>query len=138
MSNKIYVFLRVVPYFDEPVGRVKIQTMCKAILHNKTSYKRFIIQHAKLLCLRGRISNRSSGVHISRDTTTTNLEMKPTLARHVKVVEINNDGLQSKLRADCFISLTLFTVGQAQQVLRVYKLCLLVHLPTKHFTRCIQ
>ena len=27
--NNIYVFLRVVPYFGEPVGRVKIQTTSK-------------------------------------------------------------------------------------------------------------
>ena len=41
------IFLRVVPYFDEPVERVKIQTtskIVKAILHSKTSNKRFIIQ----------------------------------------------------------------------------------------------
>ena len=36
------------PYFGEPVGRVKIQTTSK--LHNKTSNKRFIIQHTKLVC----------------------------------------------------------------------------------------
>ena len=29
LVNKIYVFLRAVPYFDEPVGRVKIQTTSK-------------------------------------------------------------------------------------------------------------
>ena len=40
------------PYFGEPVRLVKIQTMSKkfsAILHNKMSYKRFIIQMAKLV-----------------------------------------------------------------------------------------
>ena len=46
--------------FGEPVGRVKIQTTSKnsqrSILHNKTSNKRFIIQHAKLLCSWGRTS----------------------------------------------------------------------------------
>ena len=39
------VFLRNVPYFHWPVGRVKIQTTSKklsAILNNKTAYKRFI------------------------------------------------------------------------------------------------
>ena len=47
------------PYFDEPVGRVKIQTTSKkvsAILHNKPSSKRFFIQHAKVLCPCRRIS----------------------------------------------------------------------------------
>ena len=50
------------PYFDEPVGRDEIQT--------KIFLKLFIIQLAKLLCPCGRISNRSSGVQISRDICT--------------------------------------------------------------------
>ena len=36
------------------------------MLHNNTSYKRFIIQHAKLLCPRGGISRRSSEAQIPR------------------------------------------------------------------------
>ena len=46
-------------YFNEPVGRVKIQTKSKnpqRYYTNKTSNKRFIIQHAKLPCPCGRIS----------------------------------------------------------------------------------
>ena len=45
-------FLRVVPYFNEPLGRVKIQNdeeKFSAILHNKTSNKRLTIRHAELL-----------------------------------------------------------------------------------------
>ena len=41
------------PYFGEPVGRVKIQTTSKnsqRYYTTKTSNKRFIIQHAKLVC----------------------------------------------------------------------------------------
>ena len=53
-----------------------------AMLHNKTPYKRFIIQHAKLFfffvtstqfaacALRENLSNRSYGVQISRDICT--------------------------------------------------------------------
>ena len=51
------------------------------MLHNKTSYKRFINQHAKLFIfvtsiqfiacmLRENLSNRSSGVQMSRDICT--------------------------------------------------------------------
>ena len=45
-------------YFNEPAGRVKIQatSISSAILHNKTSNKRYTIQHAKLSCPCGRIS----------------------------------------------------------------------------------
>ena len=39
-------------------------------VHNKTSNKRFIIQHDKVLCTCGRISCQSSGVQISRDICT--------------------------------------------------------------------
>ena len=44
----------IAEYFYE-LCRIKIQTTSK-ILHNKTSNKRFIIQHAKLLCSWGRTS----------------------------------------------------------------------------------
>ena len=41
-----------------PKGELKYKQVVKfsAILHNKRSNKRFIIQHPKILCLRGRIS----------------------------------------------------------------------------------
>ena len=44
-----WVFLRVVRYFDEPIGRLQIQTTSKnSQRYHKT--KGLIIQHAKLLC----------------------------------------------------------------------------------------
>ena len=88
------------PYFDEPVGQVKIQRMienCQRYMYYTTvkmSYKRFIIQHAKFFfcfhnfnpkkiknkkitsiqfvsCrLRENLSNQSSGVQISHDICT--------------------------------------------------------------------
>ena len=68
-----WVFLRVVPHFDEPVRRVKMQTTSKrlAIIHNKTD-KRFIIQHGKLLCpceyFRGmRDRSMRSGTELARE-----------------------------------------------------------------------
>ena len=48
-----------------------------AILHNKTSYKRFIIQHAKLLCQCGGISR----IFINREGVTSmrsGTELAPT------------------------------------------------------------
>ena len=38
------------PYFDVPIGRVKIQTNSKNyLLHNKTSYKSFIISTPQIV-----------------------------------------------------------------------------------------
>ena len=51
-------FYELCRILTSPLGELKFKQWVKfsAILHNKTSNKRSIIQHAKLLCLCGRIS----------------------------------------------------------------------------------
>ena len=93
------------PYSGEPVGRVKIQTTSKfsAILHNKTSDKRFIIQHAKLVCSCERISwifiysqgmlDRSmrSGTKLAREIKLTDWSMAGNLSNRSSGVQIPRD-----------------------------------------------
>ena len=76
-------------YFDEPVGRVKIQTTSTAILHNKTSNKRFVIQHDKLLCQFGRISR----IFIMRDRS---MRSGTELAREIQLTDWSTAGEQVK------------------------------------------
>ena len=70
------------PYFDEPVG-------LSAILHNKTSNKRFIIQHDKLLCPFGRISR----IFIMRDRS---MRSGTELAREIQLTDWSTAGEQVK------------------------------------------
>ena len=94
------------PYFGEPVGRVKIQTTSKNsqryILHNKTSNKRFIIQHAKLLCpwgelreyfIYGGMRDRSmrSGTKLAREIQLTDWSTTENRSNRSSGVQIPRD-----------------------------------------------
>ena len=98
------------PYFDEPVGRVKYKQRVKfsAIQHNKTSNKRFIIQHAKLLFvdiyLRGmRGRSMRSGTEMAREIQLTDWSTAGEQGKLVFVVSTKSSLAQ-------FIP--LFTMGK--------------------------
>ena len=81
------------PYFGEPVGRVKIQTTSKnsqrnETKRNETSNKRFIIQHAKLLCSWG----RTSRVLIYGECVTEVCEAGRKLAREIQLTDWSTAG----------------------------------------------
>ena len=103
-------------YFDEPWGELKYKQRVKfsAILHNKTSNKRFTIQHPKILCLGGRISrifiygecvtgSMRSGMELARDIQQTDWSTAREQGKLVFVVSIKPSLAQ-------FIS--LFTAGK--------------------------
>ena len=93
------------PYFAEPVGRVKIQTTSKNSQRyyiTKRFNKRFIIQHAKLLCPWGRTSrifiyggmrDRSmrSGTRLAREIQLTDWSTAGNLSYRSTGVQIPRD-----------------------------------------------
>ena len=92
------------PYFGEPVVRVKIQMSKNSQRYytTKTSNKRFIIQHAKLLCLWGRtprifiyggMRDRSmrSGTKLAREIQLTDWSTAGNLSNRSSGVQIPHD-----------------------------------------------
>ena len=85
------------PYFGEPVGRVKIQKR----VNNKTSNERFIIQHAKLVCscskfldiyLQGmRDRSMRSGTELAREIKLTDWSMAGNMSNRSSGVQIPCD-----------------------------------------------
>ena len=81
--SKRLVFLRVVPYFEEPVGRVQIRTTSENSQRYYTT-KRLI---RDLLCLCGRISR----ILIYRECVT-NMRSRTELAREIQLTDWSTAG----------------------------------------------
>ena len=105
-------FYKLCRILMSPKGELKYKQVVKfsAILHNKTSNKRFIIQHPKILCLRVRIlrifiygecvtGSMRSGMELAQDIQQTDwstareqgklvfvVSIKPSLAQFVSVL----------------------------------------------------